>query len=279
MRKRLLLLLMGLMSVVMVQAQFAKPLKKNEVQDRAFSIGVTGCFAANDMIYSEVKKSLLSPMLAPLYGLAVEWNASSHFSVGTDVSYATRGGNEVFNIECLTSYSTSTFVREKYHLSLNGVEIRVPFSFYFGEKSRLRPYVYVAPRFCLWTGGNYHWERTYEDGSAEPLVYEGEVTQAMIRPYDLSAVAGAGLCGHLKMRQMQFFVKFDLGYGHSLLNTFSQAEVDGDVSFQGWGDMDGVSIGKRFQQNLEARLTLLVPLQKPAADACDFNQKPRRPKR
>lgn len=279
MRKRLFLLLFGLLSALMVQAQFAKPLKKKEAQDKVFSIGVTGCFAANDMIYSEVKKSLLSPVLAPSYGLAVEWNTMSPFSFGVDVSYATRGDNEVFNIECLTSYSTSTFVREKYNLSLNGVELRVPLAIYFGEKSRLRPYVFVAPRFCLWTGGKYHWERKYDDGSTEPLVYEGEVTQAMIQPYDLSAVAGAGLCGHLKMRQMQLFVKFDLGYGHSLMNTFSQAEINEEVSYQGWGDLEHVSLGKRFQQNLEARLTLLVPLQKPDADACDFNQSPRRPKR
>lgn len=274
MKKRLLLLLVGLLSVVMAQAQFAKPLKKKEVQNKVFCIGVTGCIAANDMIFSEVKQSLLSPVFAPSFGLAVEWNTLSPFSIGADVSYVTRGDNEIFNIEYLTSYSSSAFVREKYHLSLKGVELRVPFAFYFGERSRLRPYVFVAPRVCLWTSGKYHWERTYDDGSAEPLVYEGEVTQAMIRPFDLSAVVGAGLCSHLKMRQMQLFLKFDIGYGHSLLNTFSQAEINGDVSFQGWGDLERVSIGKRFQRNLEARLTLLVPLQKPAADACDFNQKP-----
>ena len=279
MSKRLLLLFCGLLSAVMAEAQFAKPLKKKETHNKVFSIGVTGCFAANDMIYSEVKKSLLSPVFAPAYGLAVEWNTLSPFSFGADVSLVTRGDNEIFNIECLTSYSTSTFVREKYNLSLKGVELRVPFACYFGETSRLRPYVFVAPRFCLWTGGQYRWERTYDDGSAEPLVYEGEVTQVMIRPFDLNAIAGVGLCSHLKMRQMQLFMKLDLGYGLSLLNTFSQAEIDGNVLFQGWGDLERVSLGKRFQQDVEARLTLLVPLQKPVDDACDFNQKPCRPKR
>lgn len=279
MKKRLLLLLFGLLSVTMVQAQFAKPLKKKETQDKVFSVGLTGSFAANDMIYSEVKKSLLSPLFAPTYGLAVEWNTLGRFSVGADVSYATRGGNEVFNIESQTSYSTSTFVRERYNLTLNGVELRVPFVFYFGEVSQLRPYLFAAPRFCLWTGGQYRWERTYDDGSADSEVLEGEVTTAMIRPYDLSAIAGVGLSRLFKTRKMQLVVKLDLGYGISVLNTFSQAEVDGEVLFVGLGDLEHVDIGKRYQQNLEARLTVLLPLQKPAADACDFNQKAYRPKR
>lgn len=279
MRKRLFLLLFSVLSVTMVQAQFAKPLKKTGAGEKVFSVGVTGCYAANDMIYSAVHTSKLVPVFAPAAGIAVEWNTLGHFSVGMDASYVIRGTNEIFDIESLTSYTTSTFVHERYNMLLRGVELRVPFTFYLGETSLLRPYVYVAPRFCLWTGGQYRWERSYDDGSVEPLVLDGEVTNAMLRPYDLSAIAGAGICTHLKTSRIQFVAKLDVGYGIGLLNTFSEAEVTGEVSFLGWGNIDPEKLGQRRLQNLEVRLTLLVPLRRPVADACDFNQRLSRPKR
>lgn len=274
MNKRLVILLFGLSVVLSAQAQFAKPLKKKDTSKGVFSIGITGSYAANDLVYSAVSKSKLSPFLAPTFGLAAEWNTMQRIGVGAEVSYVIRGGNEVFATEFLTSYSTTTFARVKYNLSLQGVELRIPVTYYWGSGARLCPYVYVAPRLSLWTGGKYHWERTYDDGSYSPLVYENEVTNAMVSPVDIGAIAGAGLCGQLRPGRMRLFVKLDMGYGISLLSNFSQDEVSQEVEFVGWGDITHEKLGRRYLQSLEARLTLLVPLQKPAADACDFNQKP-----
>ena len=65
MKKRLLLLLFGLLAFSTVQAQFAKPLKKNTAQKKVFSMGLTGSYAANDMVYSAVTKSSMVPLFAP----------------------------------------------------------------------------------------------------------------------------------------------------------------------------------------------------------------------
>ena len=274
MRKRLVILLFSLCAVVSVQAQFAKPLKKKTVAQKIFCLGVTGSYAANDMVYSTVSKSVLSPFFAPSYGLVAEWNTMQRFSIGMDVSYAIRGGYETFATELLTSYSTTTFARVKYNLALNGFELRVPVTCYLGSGEHLLPYIFVAPRVNLWTGGKYRWERTYDDGGFSPVVYENEVTDAMISPVDIGAIAGVGLCGQLKPGRMRLFVKLDVGYGISLMSNFSQAEVNEEVEFVGWGNIAHEELGRRYLQNLEARLTLLVPLQKPLPDACDFDQKP-----
>lgn len=274
MNKRLVILLFGLCAVLSAQAQFAKPLKKKTEAKKVFCLGATGSFAANDMIYSKVSQSKISPFLAPTFGLVAEWNTMQGIAVGADVSYVTRGGNEVFATEFLTSYSTTTFARVKYNLSLKGVELRVPVSYYFGNGERLCPYVYAAPRLSLWMGGQYRWERTYDEGSYSPVVYENEVTNAMVSPLDIGAIAGVGLCGQLRPGRMRLFVKLDVGYGISLLSNFSQGEVSQEVEFVGWGDIAHEELGRRYLQNLEARLTLLLPLQKSTPDACDFNQKP-----
>ena len=278
MKKRLVILVFSVFAVMSTQAQFAKPLKKKAKAKKVFSLGLTGSFAANDMIYSAVSKSQFKPVFGPTFGLVAEWNTMQRLSVGVDVSYAMRATQKAFATELLTSYSTTTFARVNYNMSLKGIELRIPVSFYFVESEWVRPYVYVAPRVSIWIDGSARWERAYDDASSPPMVFESALTDAMTQPYDISAEAGVGVCGKVKIGRRYLFVKLDLGYGVSVLSNFSRGEVNEEVTFVGWGDIEHERLGQRRLQNLEARLTLLVPLQKPAADACDFNQKSYRPK-
>lgn len=276
MKKHLFILIFILLSVASLQAQFAKPLKnKNYIcrNTSLLSVGITGSYAANDMYYSAVSKSKLTPYLAPTFGLAAEWNTMHRISIGLDASYAMRGTNEVFVTEFLTSYSSTTYARVNYITALNGVEVRIPITYYLGYGEKVRPYLYVAPRFDLWLNGNAKWERTYDDGSYQPLVYETELTNATIQPFDVSAVVGGGLCSRILIKKTQFFVKFDLSYGMSVLNNFSQHEMNEDVEFQGWGDIEHETLGQRYLRDIEARLTLLMPVRKHLKDACAFEQK------
>lgn len=276
MKKFTFLLMLVMFSAASLQAQFAKPLRnKNFVyyNTSPFSFGVTGSFAGNDMYYSSVTKSKLTPYLAPTFGVVAEWNTMQRLSVGIDVSYAMRGTSEVFATEFLTSYTTTTFARVNYRMDLNGLEVRMPVTLYLGYGESLKPYLYVAPRFNYWMKGNLRWERTYDDESYLPLVYETELNHATMIPYDFSAVAGLGLCQRILIGHTQLFLKLDLSYGFGIFNSFSQHEVNEDVTFQGWGDIEHEILGNRHLQNAEVRLTLLMPLRKPMKDACSFEQK------
>lgn len=281
MKKCVFILLFCLLSMASLNAQFAKPLKNRNYlcyNTSGLSIGVTGSFAANDMVYTAVEKSILSPYYSPTFGLVVEWKTMHRFSVGLDASYAMRGTNEVFATEFLTSYSTTNYARVNYAMTMNGVEFRMPLTYYLGYDENTRPYLYVAPRFDLWLDGNLRWERAYDDESYSPVVYETELTDATIMPYDLGAVAGLGLCQRIMVGHVQFFMKFDVSYGISVLSNFSQREVNEDIPFHGWGDIEHETLGKRYLQNVEARMTLLVPLRKPLKGACAFQQEAMRPK-
>lgn len=277
MKRLAMLLIFGLLSVASVQAQFAKPLKNKNDSHRVISLGATGSYTVNDMVYSAVTKSTSRLVYAPSFGLVAECNTMGLLSVGVEVSYVTRGGSKAFSKELLTSYSSTTFTRVNYDILLNGIELRIPVTLYFGNGKHLKPYFYVAPRFSVWMDGEVRWERTYDDASFPPQLFDSELTDAMIRPFDISAMAGVGLCGRMKLGRRLFFCKLDLGYGISVMSTFSQGEVNEEVVFQGWGNIDHEELGKRRLQNAEIRLTFLVPLQKPVDDACDFNQKPYRP--
>ena len=258
MKRFAFVLAFGLLSMASLHAQFAKPLKNRNYLCRntsALSIGLTGSIAGNDMVYTAVSKSILKPYLAPTGGLALEWNTMGGLAVGLDASYAMRGSNEVFVTEFLTSYTTTTFARVNYAMRMNAVEVRVPIT------------------WC-----NLRWERTYDDESYAPVTYESELNKATMQPYDISAVAGVGLCSRIMVKQTRLFFKFDLSYGMSVLNNFSQQEMDESIPFQGWGDIEHETLGNRYLQNVEARLTLLVPMRKLLKDACAFDQKMRKGK-
>lgn len=270
-----------------VEAQFAKPLRKEHQICRntsALSFGVTGGFAANDMIYTAVKTSTLKACFGPTFGLAAEYKGFKWLSVGLDASYVMRGTNEETVAEFLTSFTTTTSARVNYQMRLNGLELRLPVTYYFGYDNTWHPYVYVAPRLSLWTGGNLHWERTYDDGSYPPLVYDTTLNRATVRPFDVSVVGGLGVCRRVMMGRTQMFVKLDVSYGISVLNTFSEKETDaaaGQIGaassgnafvFYGWGDIGHETLGERYLQNVEVRLTVLLPLRKHLKDACAFKQ-------
>lgn len=279
MKKQVIILVFSVFAMLSAQAQFAKPLKKKAETKRLFCLGATGSFAANDLVYSAVSKSTFAPAFGPVFGLVGEWNTMQNVAVGVDVSYAMRGNKEAFVTEFLTSYSTTTFARVHYDMSLNGIELRVPITFSFGSSEWVKPYVYVAPRVGIWTNGHVRWERTYDDGSFQPMVFESELNNAIAQPYDVSAEAGLGGCGKVKLGRRHIFVKFDVGYGMSVLSNFAQVEVNEEVTFEGWGDIEHERLGQRRLQNAEARLMLLLPLQKPVDDACDFNQNRYQPRR
>lgn len=282
MRKSILIFALSLLTVIPLQAQFAKPLRNKTAQasrnTMPFSLGLTGSYAANDMVYTAMKTSDFHFVTAPTFGLAAEYNTMQRLAVGIDFSYVMRGTKEATSTVFLSNYETTTSAHVSYAMSLKGMELRIPITLYLGYGENFMPYVYLAPRASLWLGDSIRWERTYDNDSYLPVVYTHAVDQSTIKPYDISMVGGLGLCSRLMMGHTKLFVKLDVNYGISLFSNFSEAEINaaqnGDESFvfHGWGDIEHEELGRRHLQNIEARLTVLLPLHKPLKDACAFDQ-------
>ena len=228
MKKSIVMLALFVMAVLPIQAQFAKPLKPRNygtANKSYWYVGLTGSYAANDMIYTAMDAGKFQVYHGPTVGVAAEYNAMNGLAVGLDVSYVMRGSKESTSTVFLTSFSTTTSAHVNYEMSLRGVEMRVPVMLYFGSGENIKPYVYLAPRVSLWLGDSIRWERTYVDGSYAPVINEHAVDKNTIRPYDFSVVAGLGLCGRLMLGQTSLLLKLDLNYGISVMNTFSQDEI------------------------------------------------------
>ena len=153
-------------------------------------------------------------------------------------------------------------------MAMKGVEFRFPVSYYIGYGEAFRPFIFVAPRLDLWIMGNLQWERSYTDQLYPTLTYECELNNATTAPFDLSAITGIGLCSKITTQHSDFFVRIELAYGISLLSNFSSLEKTSQAVFQGWGDINHETLGERRLQNIEARITVLIPLQKQLEDAC-----------
>ena len=287
MKKFNIIIALCLMVVVPLQAQFAKPLKPrnlNASNSSFISVGITGSYAANDMIYTAMHKGEFQVYHGPTAGIAVEYNTMKNVGIGLDVSYVMRGAREATSSTFLSDYSTMTTARVNYQMSLKGVEARIPVTLYLGSGETVKPYVYLAPRVSVWLGDSIRWERTYDDASYAPVVYTHAVDKGTMNPYDISVVAGLGLCSRIMLGQMPLFLKFDVNYGISVLSTFSKEEIaaanEGSETFvfYGFGDVEHEDLGRRYLQNAEARLTILIPLKKRLRDACAFDQGMRKPK-
>ena len=270
--KRGLIILVFLLSWLdVLHAQFAPHLKETVYMYRnnsSLSVGVTGGVTVNNMVYSAVTKSTMRPAYTPAFGFAMEWNTLRRFSVGMDLSYTQRVIKKSYSSEFQTGFSSSAYALVNYDMSLTALELRFPITCWFGYRDNMRPYLFMAPRLSYWIKGDFKWMRSYSDGSFSPSVYELKLTDAMITPLDVSAVAGVGFGTRFLVGRTRFFVKFELSYGVSLLSDFSWKEKNGTVNVLGWGDLEHEALGSRHLQNLEARLMILLPLRKFLKDAC-----------
>ena len=282
-----IIFILCLMAALPLQAQFAKPLKSrniNAINKSLWSVGITGSFAANDMIYTTMHTGEFQVYLAPTGGIAAEYNTMQGLGVGLDVSYVMRGTKEATSTTFLSNFNTQTSAHVNYEMSFKGIEARIPVTLYFGNGETVKPYVYLAPRVSVWLGDSIRWERTYEDASYSPVVYTHAVDKGTMNPYDISVAAGFGICSRLMLGHMPLFIKFDVNYGISVLSTFSKEEIAADNEgsetfvFHGWGDIEHEDLGRRHLQNAEARLTVLIPIKKRLKDACAFDQGMRKPR-
>lgn len=275
--KRILVLLfiVSLLPFTSLYAQVGgkKPLtQKNYANSNAsgISVGVKAGGVCNDLIYSSVKQAKARGLFGPIAGIAFEWNASNVFSVGFDALYAVHGGRKAIDSEFQTSFTETNTAQVDYRMTMNCVDFRIPLTCYLGYESDTRAYCFIAPNFSLVLNGNIEWHRTYlnENAFVNALDYEVPLTKANARPYEISVVAGIGVCRRFQINQLKMLVKVDLAYDFGLMNDFSDAELNHEVTFVGWGGSDQESLGTRHMQALELKASLMIPIKKPLKDAC-----------
>jgi len=206
-----------------------------------------------------------------------------NFTVGLEALYAVRGTNMTYDHEFLTSYTQIGISKNEYHSTLNCLEGRIPFTFYFPTQENLKPYVVIAPTFTYVMGGNINWKKSYitwpvgnEDLADTKNVYEAscEVGKANMKRIDVGIDVGAGIWWRYLTRHYYFIFKLEASYNYGFLDSFSPQEKlqdDGTVEVQqqlGLGDLTFDPVGTRHNQSFEVTASVLFPIKKILKGAC-----------
>ena len=157
------------------------------------------------------------------------------------------------------------------------VDVQVPLTYYFGE-GKIRPYVFVAPRFSLPLSGNIKWQKMeiLEYGTENEHYNEASATLDTIkmsaqnmRAANIGLVLGAGVRFKVKMGNYYLLMKLDASAHSTLINSFTKDENNGDSQIViGASYIDPYLMQKRFNTDAAVKFTLLFPIKKPLKDAC-----------
>ena len=255
-----------------------------------WNIGVKGGILFNDQIWSNLHVPSHKFHMGPIGGLVVEYCPNfhdyplgGHFTVGLEALFAVRGTNMTYDHEFLTSYTQIGVSKNEYHSTLNCLEGRIPFTFYFPTQENLKPYVVLAPTFTYVMGGTINWMKSYttwpvgnEDLAETKNVYQEscDVGEANMRRIDVGIQAGAGIWWRYLTRHYYFIFKLEAAYNYGFMDSFSPQEKlqdDGTVEVQqqlGLGDLTYEPVGTRHNQSFEVTASVLFPIKKALKGAC-----------
>jgi hypothetical protein len=289
-----ILLLSLLLLGNIAEAQFAKPLRNNNLtanSEAKYSIGLIGGISATrwyhwggtNTVYDQpytmfgqgnpISTTLINNAL---FGLNVERRLNNHFAIGLEALYANRSTQMSYDLTLADSIGYNSL----YHRALDSVSyhelfFQVPLTYYFGEETNsVRPYVFIAPRVTLPLSGGMRWvnSKYIEDaveGSQLSVVDTASValSKSNMRSWNIGAVVGLGLQFRIPVGSYYIKAKIDASYHLGLLDTFSPYEQDGIDQVTGQA-IDPELIGKRYIGNATAKLTLAFPIKKMPKDAC-----------
>jgi hypothetical protein len=255
-----------------------------------WNIGVKGGILFNDQIWSNLHVPSHKFHMGPIGGLVIEYCPNfhdyplgGHFTVGLEALFAVRGTNMTYDHEFLTSYTQIGVSKNEYHSTLNCLEGRIPFTFYFSTQENLKPYVVLAPTFTYVMGGTINWMKSYttwpvgnEDLAETKNVYQEscDVGEANMRRIDVGIQAGAGIWWRYLTRHYYFIFKLEAAYNYGFMDSFSPQEKlqdDGTVEVQqqlGLGDLTYDPVGTRHNQSFEVTASVLFPIKKALKGAC-----------
>ena len=262
-----------------VKAQFAKALPQSNpsasTSEATYNVGIIGGLNVTHWFdwggpftkyeqpiflfdQNAIVPSLLNHGLA---GIVVERKLGENNSIGIEALYANRWTDLTFEYmypnesDQEQSDRSIQIFHQNDSILYHEIDIQVPLTHYFlGADSKIRPYVFVAPRFSLPFSGNRYWKKYQVDSEGNHTFGKTDfnidtIPSQFMRPWNIGAVAGAG---------MQF--RFDIGGYYMLL------KLDASCHF---GILKEPALAdQRHIGNATAKFTLLFPLKKIEKGAC-----------
>lgn len=216
------------------------------VKDEA-TVGIKLGGSLSKMSYSLAKYQNVSQefISKPALGFYVDYHFNKVLSIAPEILYSSNGVyHKKYNIVSESGLKTN------YRLIANYVSFRIPLIFKMNLSNFFQPYVFIAPEFSGCISGK--------------LNYGGknyEITEADLKEWDCSAIAGLGFRFKINLTHTYLITKIDVGYNYSFTNNYGTAVKTSNIE-----------MGKRYNRSFECMLTIGLPLSVFQDKNCvDFN--------
>lgn len=209
-------------------------------------------------------------------GAYLEWRFFDKFSAGLDVLYTSRGYRLAFNTPYLLNYTQTAITNITYNMRVQGVEVSVPLTYYFGKPkewldSYTRSFVFAGPVFFLPLNGKIMWKRTHLIDNQVIASYEYPLNSSNFSPYDYGVKAGLGFVFKQRVGHYFYTARADMSFYYGLSDTFSESELKHAALFHGLGDIEHEILGTRYLRQLKISFSFAIPFRDKPKGACrDF---------
>lgn len=261
MKKSILIigLLLGINAVSMAQ------MSRYNNRKEPVSIGIKGGVNMPQMSYLGNKP--LSRLdqnwyFTPMGGLFVEIPVGSALIIAPEAVYVQRGTDIEYE------HISGTMVH--YTMNVSYADLRLPFELRLPLSRYFQPYLVAGAEGGMRLFGKIHMIRTVHVEMDESI----DVGDANMGLIHAGVFGGLGFRSRFNLGAMGMVVKLSASYHHGLLDTYSKMEKEGTA--------DPVNInayhitGSRLPRGIEAALSIAIPLEKRADDACASFSKDRR---
>ncbi len=266
------------------KAQFRKPLQSasNRVNssEAKYNIGLSGGLTSTYWVhFGGTKTQYNAPFNFGLIGgLTLERMINGNTSVSLEGYYAMRKTQlnyDVINFPVALN-ENKDFYRQ-FDAEYQEVDVQAILTYYL-SKGNLRPYVFVGPRVSVPLNGTSVWTKqeilnygtpeqqiSETGGSIDTVTFNGQNA----RQFNVGLVAGVGLLYKLNIGNYYFLIKADVSGHAAVINSFTSEEINGESqNVIGASYIDPYLLGKRFNTDVTAKITLMFPLKKQLQGAC-----------
>lgn len=267
-------------------AQFNKPLQSASQRKTSnvakYNVGISGGLSLTHWIHmGGLENDFDQPItdgLGPVFGVSVERLLNNRMSVSLEGFYAMRKTALNYNSlnSLAVSYGASSDYKKSFTIEYNQIEVQVPVTFYLSSplNTRIRPYVFVAPRVSIPMNGTEKMELELFDvqdneGNASSIDFQTDLNKSNFRQFNAGLVGGVGVLFKINMNNYYFLVKVDASYNYNLINSYTEDEKNATVpNVLGVGYIEPSLLGKRFITDGTVKATVLFPLKKQLKGAC-----------
>lgn len=286
-RYLLTVILLFLTASMSAQGRFLKPIKSQKQGSNLalskYTVGLKlGC-PWSFMPDSELDKVKYTGNFGYSVGLVAE-RYFSKISVGFEGLLCQKGTKMYYDMKYQPSYSGSDVFHREFSLGYNAVSIRVPVTYYLKgtfKDDKLIPYLFVAPQVDVPMGFNAAFKNKKfvieKPTISSNITTYGNHYDELMETVDLqgnlnvSALAGAGLMARFATDASAIIVKFDVGANFGLRNLAEEGFI--------WKTNEQKKLVMKENSrvirshDLEAHVTLIIPIKKALKDACHYLQK------